>query len=85
MRILFTLIVFLALIVTPYWIYFPLILIGIVLFPFYLEAILLGLIVDLVYGGGANSNALFGFPFGIVVAILIFFTAPLREYLRFNA
>ncbi len=85
MRALFTLVVFLALIATPYWVYLPLVLIGVVLFPFYLEAILFGLIVDIVYGGGTNGGALLGFPFGIVAAVLVLFSAPLREYLRFNA
>lgn len=78
----FILITFLV-ITAPYYVYLPAILIGIVFFPFYLEAVLFGVMIDVVYG---SPNAmLLGFPFAILASALVLFAVRLRGYLRFNA
>jgi hypothetical protein len=70
-------------VVAPYWVYLPAILLCIIYFPLYIEAIFLGLLIDVVYG--RPDVGLLGFPFGIIAATLIFLAVPLREHLRFNA
>ena len=67
----------------PYWVYLPAIILGIIFFPLYIEAIFFGLLVDVVYG--RPDAGLLGFPFGIIAAVLVFLAVPLREHLRFNA
>lgn len=76
MRITYTLGTLFFIFISPYWLYVPLIAIGIVIFPFYLEAIGLALAADIFYGH------LFFTP---IAAIIIVFAIPLREHLRFNA
>jgi hypothetical protein len=79
-----TFVIALILIVTtPYWMYLPAILLGVIFFPLYIEAIFLGLLIDVVYG--RPDVGLLGFPFGIIAAALVFLAVPLREHLRFNA
>lgn len=83
MRITAVIITIFLIFVTPYFVYLPAILFGIIFFPLYLEAIILGLFIDVIYG--RPDAVLLGFPFGILSAILVLFAVPLREYLRFNA
>lgn len=69
----------------PAGLYLPFILVGIIIFPLYLEAIPLALFVDVVYGGAGHGAVLFGYPFGISAAVLILFALPLRKHVRFHA
>lgn len=82
MRIGFTLFALVTIFFLPYWIYLPVLALGIILFPLYLEVIVLSLLVDTIYG--SPGAPLFGYPFGIISALLVLFAAPLREHLRFN-
>lgn len=85
MRIVFTLVVFLFLFIAPYWIYLPLILAGIIIFPFYLEAVGLALLADMLYGGAGHGAYFLSIPFTALAALAVAFALPLRQYLRFNA
>lgn len=76
MRTIFSLLVLVSVFVLPYWAYLPAILAGIIIFPFYAEAILLALLVDALYGSS--------YVFGIIAAVLVMFAGPVRSYLRFN-
>ncbi|MBX4195450.1 hypothetical protein KW796_00635 [Candidatus Parcubacteria bacterium] len=85
MRVGFTIIALILTLALPYWVYLPFIFAGVIVFPLYIEAVFLALLIDTLYGGGEYGKMLFGFPFGIVAALLVIFAAPLREHLRFNA
>lgn len=82
MRLIFFLICFGLVIVAPFWVYVPVVLVGVVVFPFFVEAIILGALVDVLYGDG---RFLFGFTFTLLSAVVVYFAVPLREHLRFNA
>ncbi len=84
MRILVLIISLSLILIGPYWLYLPAIIIGIIFFPLYLEAIPLALLVDVLYGQ-VGSGLAWGFPFGMIAALAVFLASPLREYLRFNA
>jgi hypothetical protein len=84
MRVPAIIIIFIVIIIGPYWLYLPAIILGIIFFPLFLEAIPLALLADILYGH-AGTGLAWGFPFGMIAALAVFLASPLREYLRFNA
>lgn len=68
----------------PYWVYVPLLVVGIVIFPFYFEAILLAFIIDVLYGTRAYIGFSFVFPFASIVALLVVMVLPVRRYFRID-
>ena len=70
-----TLILFLSIILLPWWFYLPMLLLAILLVPNYWPAILLGFLVDTLYGTG----------FWIALSSLLILLAliPIRERIRF--
>lgn len=84
MRGAFTIIALVFVVIAPYWLYMPIILIGIIIFPLYLESILLSLAVDIFYGGAGHGSLLFGLPFTLISAVFVLFAIPFREYIRFQ-
>lgn len=84
MRIAASLFILIIILITPYWVYFPAVVLGIVIFPFYIEAIIFGLLIDELYGT-VHSTFIMSFPFGMIAALLVLVAHPLRERLRFNA
>jgi hypothetical protein len=85
MRLAYTTIVFLFLFIAPWWLYLPLVFAGVVIFPFYLEAMALALLADMLYGGAGHGAYLLSIPFTALSALSVAFALPLRQYLRFNA
>ncbi len=65
----------------PYYIYAPALIVAIVLIPEYYEGILLGLLIDVLYGTHTMWSFL-GFPFGLTAVVGIILLVPLREKLR---
>ncbi|MBX4189300.1 hypothetical protein KW785_01735 [Candidatus Parcubacteria bacterium] len=84
MRSLATLFCFLLVLLTPYWMYFPAIILCIILFPLYGEGIILGLLIDVLYGR-PHLGLVLDFPFGMIAGVCVLLAAPIREHLRFNA
>ena len=82
-RNLLTLILFIIIILFPYYIYLPLLTLGIVFIPFYYEAVPLGFLVDALYGPFAHHGLSFSFPVGIFVTVLVLILLPIRERMRF--
>ncbi len=83
MRIFYSILILLLIIGTPFWFYLPVIFVGIVMFPFFVEAIIFGLLIDFVYGLPSGGMFL-GSTYGVAGAILVYLAIPLREHLRFN-
>ena len=75
-RTLGSIVVLFSILVLPYWVYLPILLIGIIIFPFFWEGILLALLVDTVYGSGVET--------ALVALILLIIFLPIRERLRFQ-
>ena len=81
-RLLFFIFVTLLIVSAPYWLYVPVILVGIILFPFYIEAMFFGFLIDTLYG--SSHGFLWGFYFALIATLLVYFAVPLRKRFRFN-
>jgi hypothetical protein len=84
-RIVSTLILLLSIIFLPYWIYLPLLGAAIIFFPFFWEGIFLGLLIDVLYGGGIGSVRSLLSPMAFAATILLIVMLPVRERIRVNA
>ncbi len=84
MRTVTTIILGLAIVFAPAWLYLPLLFISIFIHPYYLEGIVAGLVIDTLYGfrGGAP---IFGYVYGSLATVAVIVVTPLRKYLRFHA
>lgn len=85
LRLSSTLVVLLAIIFLPYWIYLPLLGAAMIIFPFYWEAVLLALLVDVLYGGGVSGMTELLSPMAFAATILLIILMPLRERIRVHA
>lgn len=68
----------------PFWIYIPAIVIAVIFFPFYFEAVVLGFLVDVLYGQHISQGLSFVFPFALFLSIFIVVILPVRERLRLS-
>lgn len=84
-RILLSIFLLTLVVATPYWVYLPAIALSIFFIPFYLEGVLLALIVDTLYGSGDSSFFLFDFPLSIVATILLLVVPVVQRRLRFHS
>lgn len=82
LRIAVSLIILALVLLAPFYVYLPALLIAILFFPLFLEGIILALLIDSLYGG---KSFFFGFPLGMVATVIIIMLLPLRKYIRFNA
>ena len=80
-----SIIILLAIIFLPYWIYLPLFFATVVFFPIYWEGILLGFLVDILYGRGITAFPSVMSPVAFSIMIIIVILMPLRSRLRFNS
>jgi len=80
-------VVILALLVifAPYWLYLPAIFAGIIYFDLFVEGIVLGFFVDLLYGRALYHGFLLGFPFTIASVVLVCVSVFVREKIRLYA
>ena len=67
---------------TPYFIYLPILFFVIIFIPLYWEGILLGFLIDALYGTYPHLGVSFYFPVGIVATLLVIILLPLRERIR---
>lgn len=84
LRLLASVIIFVSILFFPYWVYLPVLLISMVVFPFFWEAIVFGFLIDVFYGGGVRGLPAFVSPFALLALVLIFVLAPLQERLRLH-
>ncbi len=71
-------------ILAPYWIYLPALLLAVVIIPFFWEGIILGLFIDLMYGAPVSSSLLPFSPVAITAGLLVLFLPALKKHLRLN-
>ena len=82
---LFTSLILLIIVGTmPFWIYIPAIVGADIFFPFYFEAIVLGFLVDVLYGQHISQGLSFIFPLALFLSIFIIVILPVRERLRLS-
>ena len=75
-------IILFAILVFPYWVYVPLLFLGIFIFPFFWEAILLGFLIDILFGNGVEGITSFVSPFAFTALISLVILLPVRKRLR---
>ncbi len=66
----------------PYWIYLPAVILSVLLIPFFVEAIFLGFLIDILYGSQVYSGISFLFPHAFFAGVLILLVVPARQFLR---
>ena len=81
-RPLITFALLLAIITLPYWIYLPALFAAIVILPVFWEGIILGFIIDILYGPGSRLLPSAGSFYGLCALLLIIILIPVRERLR---
>lgn len=72
----------LGVILLPYWIYLPAIVIALIYFRLFWEGVVLGFLIDMFYGYGSGFSH---YQFSIYALILLLLLVPIRDNLRFNA
>jgi hypothetical protein len=76
-------IAFISIIILPYWVYVPVLFVAIVLIPFFWEGIVLGFLIDVLYGSGVEAFPSFVSPFALAALIGVIIMLPVRNYLRY--
>lgn len=66
----------------PFWLYIPCLVLATLYFPFFYESILLGFLIDVLYGIHIRSGVSFMFPFAITFSLLVIVLLSTRKYLR---
>lgn len=80
-RIISTIILILAIVLLPYWLYVPAIFVAMVYFHFFWEGVGLGFIIDILYGYGTGFSQ---YPFALSALAVLLIMLPLRDRLRIN-
>ena len=75
-------ILFLATVFLPFWVYLPLIGAAMIFFPVFWEAIFFGLLIDVLYGGGIGSASELFSPMALSAALILIVLLPVRERIR---
>ena len=77
-------IIFLSIILLPYWIYLPLLGAAMIFFPLFWEGIFLALLIDLLYGDGIGRVEHLLSPMAFAATLLLIVLLPIRERIRVN-
>ena len=83
-RIMADILLFIAILFLPWWIYIPILIALTVVMPIFWEGILLGFLIDTLYGTGLFDSFWLEFPTALSIAILLIVAEPLRVRLRFH-
>lgn len=84
LRLAANLILLAAIILLPYWVYLPLGLALVIIFPLYWEGMLFAYLIDCLYGRGIESLFSLFSPLAFTVLILLVLLLPVREHIRVN-
>lgn len=71
-----------SILVLPYWIYIPALFIGIVVFPFFWEGIILVFFINVIHGNSAEFFAALASPLALLTLVILIVMLPVREHLR---
>lgn len=81
-RVLGLVIILVSILVLPYWIYIPMLFIGMLLFPFFLEGMLATFLINVIHGSGMEVLSLLISPLSLSALIILIAMLPIRENLR---
>jgi len=81
-RILGSVVILVSILVLPYWIYIPVLFIGIILFSFFWEGILLAFLVSVVHDSGMTVLSSLVSPLALSILVALISLLPIRESLR---
>jgi hypothetical protein len=81
LRTLSRIVLLIAILAFPFWIYLPLLVIAVLFFPFYIEGVIGGFLIDVLYSN-APIYIGFSFPFALIMAVVLVISLPLRDYIR---
>lgn len=83
-RLIGSAVVLIAVLILPYWLYIPVLIIALILLPFFWEGILFAFLIDVLYGSGIQAPASLVSPFAFFILIALMVLLPLRDSLRFH-
>ena len=78
-----TALIIFSIIFLPYWVYLPVLLGAIIVFPLYWEALVASLLVDFLYGSGVPLWPI-GFSTSLCVLVALIILMPLRDRIRIH-
>jgi len=81
-RILCSVVILAFILFLPYWIYIPVLFVGIILFPFFWEGIFLAFLIDAIHGSGMEVFPSLISPLILSVLIVLVALLFIRERLR---
>lgn len=81
-RVLGSVIILASILVLPYWVYIPVLFIGIILFPFFWEGILLAFLIEVIHSSGNGVLSLLVSPLTLSALIVLIILLPIRKSLR---
>ncbi|MDO8569225.1 MAG: hypothetical protein Q7R89_00325 [bacterium] len=71
-----------SILVLPYWIYIPILFIGLIFFPFFWEGILAVFLITIIHNSEMETLSLLVSPLVLSVLITLIIMLPIRESLR---
>lgn len=81
-RILCSVVILTSILFLPYWVYIPVLFVGIILFPFFWEGIFLAFLIDVIHGGGMKIFPSLISPLALSVLVVLVALLYIRERLR---
>jgi len=82
LRVITVIVLVLSIVLLPYWLYLPALVISMVYFRLFWEGIALAFLVDALYGYGTWFSH---YQFSVYALIIFLILLPIRDNLRFNA
>ena len=83
-RLFGSILVFLSILVLPFWFYVPILFVAIIIFPFYWEGIIFGFLIDVLYGNGIGPVFSGISLWGLGALVIILVLMPFRGRMRFS-
>ena len=81
-RIIGSIIILVSILILPYWIYIPVLFIGIILIPFFWESILIVFLINIIHSNKIEVISLLVSPLALFVLFILIITLLVRESLR---
>lgn len=81
-RVLWSVIILFSILFLPYWLYIPVLFVGIILFPFFVEGIVFAFLIDVIHGSGVETISLLVSPLALSALVVLIVIIPVRGSLR---
>ena len=79
------LLLFILIVIAPYWLYLPALFFALLRFPLFWEGVLLAFLADVLYGANVYNNFFLKFPFALAASILVLLVPMVHRYFRIHA